>query len=206
MPIGAIADAAIHLDQQLGIVRGLKNKLVRQRDAAADKLVTVLEEISKIYGAIDNELSDYLSLYFDGNDQWQDDRGVLVQLEGGTLEIRLGEARGHCHKIGAIHDKYLRRWFDRVLNSDEAQELNAIFGMLSQSDFAMIQQINFLVSWLAPEAEATLDLVDDGKLQEADQRIRTARKRVLPTRRATTKAVAQLRELQAEFIEVSGVP
>ena len=67
----------------------------------------------------------------------------------------------------------------------------------------MIAQIDFLVSWLAPEAQATLDLVDDDKLQEADQRIRLARKEALPTRRATSKTVAQLRELQAEFIDIA---
>ena len=203
--IGAIAEAAKYLDQQLGIIQAVKNKLVRQPEEAAEKLVIALDEIAKIYGAIDQELARYLSLFFKDNKDWRDDRQSLVQLEGSNLRPKMEEARGHCHKIGNIHEQYLRRWYDHVLNTKEASDLNSIFEWLSTADNAMIQQIEILVNWLAPAAESTLNLVDGGKLTEADAKLHQDRKEALPTRQVISETIAQLRRLQAEFIDVAGI-
>jgi hypothetical protein len=53
-------------------------------------------------------------------------------------------------------------------------------------------------------AGETLDLVDEGKLAEAQQKIRTARREVLPARQAITQTLARLVLLQGDFIAASG--
>ena len=206
MPIPGLTDAAVYVDQQLGILRAVKNKLISRKDEASEKLIEVLGEISKVYIAIEGELTNYLSVHFDGKADFQDDRSMLVALEGGALRVRMEEARGHCHKIGNVYDKYLKTWFDAisVLTSDEKLGLHALFMDLSTNDFKMIQQIEFLVNWLVPEAQKTLDLVDGGQLRDADDRVRAARVDIRPTRLAISQLLSQLRLLQTEFIAVSG--
>ena len=61
-----------------------------------------------------------------------------------------------------------------------------------------------LTRWLSREAEATLDLVDAGQLDEANRRIRAARKEVQGIREAIVRAMSELLKLQGEFIAVSG--
>lgn len=44
------ADKLVDTADRLGVIDAVKTKLVKQPDPAAAKLVTVLEELSKIYG------------------------------------------------------------------------------------------------------------------------------------------------------------
>jgi hypothetical protein len=176
---------------------------LRQPDAAADSLVVVLGELSKIYGACDAELLRYLSLSFDPAGGMAGERAVLLTLEGGQLLTRTGEARGHCHKIWNIYQRDLQRWFNDVLAPDEASSMEELFRRLSYADSQMESAIRDLTTWLTDQAQGTLDLVDAGKHDEANQRVRAARKEVLPTRQAISKAMNGLLQMQAEFIQMS---
>ena len=189
---------------KFGIIQAVKDKLLRQPDPAADKLVAVLGELSKIYAACDTELLRYLSLSFDPGAGMAEERAVLLTLEGGQLRTRTNEARGHCHKIWNIYQKYLERWFHTVLAPDEASRMEELFKRLSYADSQMDLAIHELTNWLTHKAEETLDLVDAGKLDEANQRIKAARKEVKPARQAIGKAMSDLLQLQAEFIDASG--
>ncbi len=195
----------VDLADKLGLIQTVKTKLLRQPDAAADSLVVVLGELSKVYGACDAELLRYLSLAFDPAGKNTDERAVLLTLESGQLWARTSEARGHCHKIWNIYKRDLQRWFSRVLAPDEASKMEELFSRLSYADSQMEAAIGELTRWLTDRAQETLDLVDAGKLDEANQRIKVARKEVLPARHAINKAMNGMLQLQAEFIEMSGV-
>ena len=197
-------DQILNLADKLGLIETLKAKLLRQPQPAADKLVAVLGELSKIYGACDAELLRYLSLSFDPAGNIADERAALLTLEGGQLSLRANEARGHCHKIWNIYDHHLRRWFHEVLAPDEAAAMQELFQRLSYADSQMESAILELTRWLSREAEATLDLVDAGQLDEANRRIRAARKEVQGIREAIVRAMSELLKLQGEFIAVSG--
>jgi hypothetical protein len=197
-------DQILNLADKLGVIGTLKAKLLRQPQPAADKLVAVLGELSKIYGACDAELLRYLSLSFDPTGNIADERAVLLTLEGGQLSLRANEARGHCQKIWNIYDHHLRRWFHEVLAPDEAAAMQELFQRLSYADSQMESAILELTRWLSREAEATLDLVDAGQLDEANRRIRAARKEVQGIREAIVRAMSELLKLQGEFIAVSG--
>jgi hypothetical protein len=197
-------DQILDLADKLGVIETLKTKLLRQPDPAADKLVAVLGELSKIYLACDAELLRYLSLSFDPQGDMAEERGTLMSLEGGQLLLRTSEARGHCHKISNIYQRYLQRWFHDVLAPAEAATMKELFERLSYGDSQMELAIHELSDWLTREAQTTLDLVDAGKLDEANHRIKAARKAVQGTREAIRKAMSQLLELQADFIAASG--
>lgn len=194
----------LDIADRLGIIQALKTKLLRQPDPAADKLVAVLGELSKIYLACDAELLRYLSLSFDPAGDIAAERTTLLTLEGGQLLLRTSEARGHCHKIWNIYQRYLQRWFHDVLAPDEASTMKKLFERLSYGDSQMELAIQELTNWLTREAQNTLDLVDAGKLDEANQHIKAARKEVQATREAIRKAMSELVQLQGDFIAASG--
>jgi hypothetical protein len=189
---------------KLGLIEAVKAKLLRNPDAAADKLVAVLGEISKIYGALEAELVRYLSLSFDPKDDPGQERAVLLTLEGGQLRTRVMELRGHCHKIWNIYDKHLRRWFHSALSPSEAAEMENLFRRLSYADSQMESAIDDLTRWLSAIAEETLDLVDAGSLPDANTRVRGARKEIQATREANSTAMTGLLKLQGDFISMSG--
>ena len=87
----------VDIADKLGLIDSVKKKLVRNPDAAADKLATALDELSKIYSTLESELVRYLGLYFDPAANLAAERQVLLTLESGQLTVRMGEARGHCH-------------------------------------------------------------------------------------------------------------
>ncbi|MEA2884728.1 MAG: hypothetical protein QOH32_3984 [Bradyrhizobium sp.] len=194
----------LDIADRLGIIQALKTKLLRQPDPAADKLVAVLGELSKIYLACDAELLRYLSLSFDPAGDIAEERTTLLTLEGGQLLLRTSEARGHCHKIRNIYQRYLQRWFHDVLAPDEAATMKELFERLSYGDSQMELAIHELSNWLTREAQNTLDLVDAGKFDEANQHIKAARKEVQATREGIRKAMSELVQLQGDFITASG--
>ncbi|TVR50960.1 MAG: hypothetical protein EA425_08320 [Puniceicoccaceae bacterium] len=205
MPLPFDPKALFDLADRLGIIQSVKDKLVRQPEAAADKLVVVLGELSKIYGVCEAELVRFLNLCFAENVNCSEEREVLLSLEGGRIWQRAQEARGHCHKIWALYENYLDKWFHRVLSRDEAAELRALFERLVYADAQMDQALSQLTGWLSAEAERVLDRVDENDYAEANRIILQARKEILPTRRAINRALSGMLELQAEFISVSSI-
>jgi hypothetical protein len=197
---GQILDLADKLD----IIQTVKAKLLRQPDPAADKLVAVLGELSKIYGACEAELRRYLSLSFDPAAGLAEERDVLLTLESGQLRLRASEARGHCHKIWNIYQRYLERWFHNVLAPDEASAMRNLFERLGYADSQMEVAIEDLTNWLTREAQETLDLVEAGKHTEANERIKRARRALQQPREAIFKSMNDLLRLQGDFIAASG--
>jgi hypothetical protein len=200
-------DILVDIADKFGAIQAVRSKLIKQPDPAADKLVAALEEVSKIYTAIESELSRYLAISFDATEAAEDrkqERAGLIELEGGEIKARMGKARGHCKKILNIYHQFLSPWFHNVLYPHEADMMRDLFLSLDEFDGQMLNAVDQLADWLADEAQATLDLVDEGKFEEANQRVRRARKQIFPQRRAISDAMRTLLDLQAEFIGVSG--
>lgn len=206
IPIPISPDKLVDVADRLGAIDAVKRKLIKQPDPAADNLVTVLEELSKIYGAMEDELTTYLSLFFDDSDgkQLARERATLARLEGGAIRARMAEARGRCGKIWNIYQRYLTPWFDRLLDPAERDQLFDLFRELSDIDSHMVDAIDDVATWLAAEAKATGDLVEQSKLTEANARIATARREVRPLRERIAEAMLQIRKLEGQFIAISG--
>ena len=133
--------------------------------------------------------------------------GVLYSLEGGLLRARVAAARGHCGKIGNLYDQHLSPWFKRVTGLEEAERraLKDLFKDLKDTDNAMINLNVEATEWLVKTARTVLDLVDKGKLDEANAVVAKSRKEILPTRQSLMRALTTLRELEADFIGMSDV-
>jgi hypothetical protein len=195
----------VDIADKLGLIQAVKGKLIKQPDPAADKLVIVLEEISKMHTAVDEEIGKYLGLWFDpANTQLQKGRETLIDLEGDKIKARVGKARGSCETIKNIYDRYLNPWFQRVLSFSENEMMLELFKALGQYDDVMMEATEKLAEWLGPKATETLDRVDSDDWQGANELIRSARKEILPVRQKVSGALSELYRLQAEFVEISG--
>ncbi len=193
----------VDISDKLGIIQAVKSKLVSQPDPAASHLLAALEEILKIYLAFESELTKYLALTLEPG-EIREERATLLDLEGGKITARMGAARGHCGKIFNIYQRYLSPWLKRVLNSGEAAMMHRLFVDMSQTDSMMLNIIDEISVWLATEAEQTLNLIDAGDIQSAQQRVRAARIQVSPARKAISGAMRRIRDIEADFIEASG--
>lgn len=116
----------------------------------------------------------------------------------------MARARGHCKKILNIYDKYLVTWFDDVLSPEESQDMRELFEALAESDTYMIAAIDEVSSWLSEQAEETLNMVDKGEFDKADDKVKKSRMEILNKRKSIAKAVTTLFDLQSEFIGISG--
>lgn len=105
----SIGKDLVDVADKLGVIQAVKQKLVAQPDPALDKLVTALEEVSKIYDVLQSEVKSILSLYFDPSatpdaaKSRAQERATLVSLEGGELAARMRKAKGHSSKIQNIY-------------------------------------------------------------------------------------------------------
>jgi hypothetical protein len=68
----------------------------------------------------------------------------------------------------------------------------------------MVQGLKSLCEWLQNEAYETLNLIEEGRFDDANARIKTARAALLQPRRDVSEALRQLRALQTGFIARSG--
>jgi hypothetical protein len=193
----------VGLANELGIIKGLRDKLLRQDTPAAAKLAEVLDELARMVSAVDDEIVRYLALHFEPA-ALASGRAVLLGLEAGQSRVRMGEARGHCHKIGNIYRAYLQRWFASVLDPGEAQQMEYVFDRLSTADSEMLATMDAVTDWLQREAAQTLDLVDADDLVGANKSIRDARRLIRADRERLMQAMADLRTMQGQFIAASG--
>ena len=200
-----LAGELVTIAEKLGILAAVKSKLLKQPDPAAEKLIIALEEIYKIYLALEDALTSYLSVWLDPkNPELGKAKAVLIGLEGGETETRIEKSRGSCKKITNIYERYLRPWFAKALNKDEAEELRALFREMADFDSYMVDAIAAVSKWLTLQASETLELMSAGDLTGAQRQVDAARRGVLPDRREIGRVIRDLLKLQADFTEVSG--
>ncbi|MGC1930512.1 MAG: hypothetical protein WA667_16210 [Candidatus Nitrosopolaris sp.] len=160
---------------------------------------------TKIFGIMNTEITNYLALWFDPSDSrsFQDGRRTLISIEGGSVKVEMSKTRGRCSKITNIYNKFLNPWFMRILDSDEQRMMSQLFRQLDEFDGVMVRAIEELTDWLTTKARETLDLVNGGKCQEANEFIKVKRKEIQPTRVMISERIQDLYRLQADFINIS---
>lgn len=195
----------VDLAEKLGVIEVVKGKLVQQRDPAIEKFIIALDEISKLYSATESELSRYLSVWLESNSDNQEERELLLSLESGPLLLRWASARGHCHKLTNIYNAHLNKWFARILQPDELDQIQDLFSEFALVEDGFVANLDSLTQWLSEQASETIDLLDNGQIDEANAHIRAARKSIHPYRQQINKAMQGMLEVQADLIEVLGV-
>ena len=199
--ISNIINTATDLQNALTAV---KDKLLNNPNEASEKLADVIGELSHILEFVEKETVSFLEIIFlPDKSNFIECRSALLRLESGYVTIKGYEARGHCHKISNIYDKYLNRWFSKVLDPQEAQNLEINFDNMSNADFDMVDGIQDLTDWLKDESANILRMIDLDNIDGANDRIKGARLEIQLVRRDIVEALANLKLLQASFIASS---
>jgi hypothetical protein len=202
--LSSLSDFAARLQR----LEAVKTRLLNDPGPGLDVLISALEEVSTVCDTIDAEITRYLRLMFDpqvASPGFQQERDVLLTFEGNQLRARMKEAKGNCTKIQNSYEVYLRDWFRQALAPQDAADMEQLFLTLWGADTDMFHDIDVAAIWLAAQARTTLDLLDDGKPDEASRSIRAARKAIQPTRDALATARAQMADLKNTFISVSKI-
>jgi hypothetical protein len=194
MDFGAIVSGLDAISTGARVLYHLARLPERQRALAGTRLRLVVDEITHSFDAIESQLVRLLQVDLTPAGV-ANGRGVLVELEGGNATIRLAEMRGHCTIIGRIWDEELKNPFQKLFASD-FQQIEAAFGQLGTVDSVMLRVADVLAEFLADEASAVLDLVDDNKAEEAQLRIKAARADVRGLRRKVNRTLAEMVELR----------
>lgn len=203
--LGFVKDI-LDITKELGVLRRIASALNYQTPKAAEHLGTVVIEMGKIYTFLDGELSRFLGLSLDGS-TIQDDREALTELEGGRTSARVAGAKTHCAKIKNIYSTHLDPWLrDVVIEDDLKERFKEVFERLNSSDYEMTRLLDEAALWLQEKSTLVLNLHDGGNLEAARQEILASRREILPIRRDLAKNLFDLRELEAEFVNASGIP
>jgi hypothetical protein len=201
--LSSINNTIGQLDSLLGSV---KEKLLNNPEQASVKLADVLGELGKILDYMEKEIVEYLSLNFnDDKSNFVVNRSKLLSFESGFTMIKANEARGHCHKISNIHEKYLSTWFSKHLDPADTAKFKMLFDSMNYADGDMIQAINELSGYLMFQSELVLNILDTDNIQGANQIIIQARLDVQQDRRDLVNSLSRLKLLQASFIASSEV-
>jgi len=194
----------IGLGQQLGAFKYLKDKLIARPDEAAKAFSEVLEELSKTFKALDDEITNYLCMWFDNEDRKaiEEQRKTLIGLEGGNVRVNMAKARGHCSKIDSIYEKYMNTWLQDI-DSNKKNEIQTLFNRLSGADSLFITATEDLAIWIENQATQTLDYLGRQDFPGANQQISQARNQIVSTRRELARVTTELYQHNADFIKTT---
>jgi len=200
-PASALA-AAKEIDHALGLIEKLLGKLRAKPDIAALKLSAALDEIVKTYRAVDEAFTTYVSLALDDGALRAGARQLLA-IAGGNLSVRVSEGGGHCHVIGNIYDKHLKRWFEKVFNGDEQQQMSIVFRRFNDVDGDLFYKLADLARQMEEDATTVLRLVMAGDDQGARQQVLQTYTTLVPLQQEMGRGMQRMFKLKNDFIQVA---
>lgn len=191
------------IDDAIGVIAKLVSKLKGDPDVAAAKLADALDEVGNTWRVIDEAISNYLKLGIDEG-ALKEGSDVLLKISGGGLLVSVQRGRGHCHIIRNIFNRYLDRWFQRVLNGQDLNDIQGVFHGLGDLDNDVFATMELIAEQLQKEANVILEKMIEGNVDGARQHVLSMRKDLQRFRFALSAAMAKLYDLRANFIEISG--
>ncbi len=200
----AAGEAVKQVDEAIGILAKVVNKLKGQPDAAALKLAESLEEVGKTWQVMDQAINAFLALGFDP-DALAKGSATLLGIESGALAVNVEKGRGHCHVIGNIFDEYVNTWFQRVFKGDELSTVSGVFYDLGNADDDVFSRMVSVAEQLQVEANAALDSIAQKRPADASARILALRGDLNPLRLSIANSMVKLYALKGEFIQIAAI-
>jgi hypothetical protein len=196
----------LDLADRFALLEVVKVKLLNEPDPAADDLVTAIEELGKIYSAMDDGLQQYMALrFYEGQDskERQEEREILLAFQGGQTAHRMRKAKTHCKKILGLYRRSLSPWFSRTLDQEEQIIMRRFYEEFEDADYYFADEILELAEELSKRAKLTLDLLDAGEVERATEQVRNDRVAMMPLHIRLQGANSKLTDLENDFIDMS---
>jgi hypothetical protein len=198
------AEAVKTAEDAVSVIGRLVNKLRAHPDLAALKLSEALNEIMKTYLVVDEAFNTYFSLAEKGalKSRTKD----LYAISGGRLTATVAAGKGDCYKIYVIYRDYLDKWFAKVFNKTDLEEMRDAFqspGGLSDTDDSLFDALGQIAEQLEQEARGLIKQVQTGKGRDARRTIMTTYETLAPIRAEMSATIRQMYELKNEFDKIA---
>jgi hypothetical protein len=181
----------------------LKKKLWGDETEAYEKLRDVVDELMKFYLAMQNEISNFISMDFSDSKHSQENKKALIAIVSGGMIIRINDARGHCKRIKRIYEAHLDKWFRKKLKATEYSEMKNLFFSLSIYDDDMLMAAENLEKDLQEKSTELLNLLNTNKKKAAVESQAKNQEKFLPRLTRLSKVMNQLMILRNQFMEMS---
>jgi hypothetical protein len=186
----------------------VRNKLVTHPDPAADRLVKVFNQLSAMYSSLDEALSVYCGIML-----WRDmpmpefaiRYRELSSLSPASLQAKFAESRAHCTVIENIYNKFLKNWFQRVLNHGEQEELRVLFvDKMMNYDDSLVRALDDIAYWLGNEAQQLKAAMSEEDWDAINQFLPASQAKAARLQEEIAKEWIALAGLRSDFAKISG--
>lgn len=198
------ATRSLELGKQFAeLLKQAKIILLGNKMEAVTQLAETIDEIQKFYFALNEEISDFLSISFSDGNNHSLNKKKLLDLQNGIVSVRIQNARGHCGKIQKIYHDHLETWFNKVFRSDSTKvmELTSLFNELTEYDKRMLFATDEVSKYLSTKATEILKFVKAEDNVSAKKLIDEAEVELSPLIKAINALLADLTALKNSFSE-----
>lgn len=205
-PIRDVLPTTIDLGEKFfTLFKVLKKQLWGSDETAFEKLRDVIDELMKFYLSMNKELSNFISIDFSSTKNKQENEKALYEILGGSLKVRITDAKGHCGRIKRIYETHLDKWLRKKLKDKEYREMKNLFNSLSLYDDDMLEAASNLQKDLQNKSKEIIEYLNKKDMKNALMAQVENRKRYLPDLIKLSNVMNHLVELRNDFMEISNV-
>jgi hypothetical protein len=194
---------AVDTLEKLGLIDVVKDKLIGNPDRAARHLAYVLAIIENVYMSLELEVLKLTTLEFSPKKELNKSRTYLRRLKISALSKQITEANAACKQIKVIYRRWLNVWFRRVLNPQEADELEYVFDLMALIDEHLVSAMEVLSTQMKKFGETVLDALDNDGAKAAERSVRAVEKELDSELERLNWKLAELGKLKGKFLELS---
>lgn len=183
--------------------QSLKKEFWGNQEEAFKKLRDVIDEMLKFYKATNEEISNFMSLDFSNKNSYQPNRKALYNITGGSIKVRIVDAKGHCSRIKRIYDNYLDKWLRKKLDNEKYNEINNLFLSLSIYDDDMVEAATNLETELIEKSQKLITFLNNKDFRGAATSHEGNIERFQPVQQRLSSVMEQMVILRNEFMSIA---
>jgi len=204
LPIRDVLPTTIELGEKfVKFFQSLKKEFWGDQEEAFKKLRDVIDEMLKFYKATNEEISNFMSLDFSNKNSYQPNRKALYNITGGSIKVRIVDAKGHCSRIKRIYDNYLDKWLRKKLDNEKYNEINNLFLSLSIYDDDMVEAATNLEAELIEKSNKLLEFLNNKNFRGVVASQEGNIERFQPVQQRLSSVMEQMVILRNEFMSIA---
>ena len=193
----------IEILEAFSIFQRVKSELINQPEIATKYFALILKEMNDMYQIFNEEITTFLNLNFETEEDRRHTKKYLTRLQGNELRLKLNEGKFHCSRIEHIYRQYLDGWFSRRLNSSDYYEIERICRRFFDHDVFFYDRVGNISHTMSYYASILLDYMNNCQYDPAQSTINSLSKEWLEPRFLLKEKLDMIWHLYIEFAKVT---